>query len=221
MKVLNYCELPPKQRTQWENFAEELVREVPDTAKPIRFMEPGIALRVPYMRANKLVAALVYRDKDGWAGDLVFRHGATLRQIGYSEERYGLASTDLAVNYLGSLLHFTRALSKPQCDTLPDEYRGQQEVEFPPYDGLQFVFSRRSLVSLARKFARTVPFRYGDHLVNHFDYARRMVTFDECPANEARQAAAFLAANGELKLPTELPSFWFIWCQLNKASGPA
>jgi hypothetical protein len=171
-------------------------------------MEPGIALKVPYMRPNKVVGALVYRDGGKWSGDLVFRHGPTLRQIGNSEQGHGLDSADLAVNYLESLLHLTRALDKPQCDTLPEEYRGYQEIEFSSYEGTH-VFTRRSLVSLARKFARTLPFVYGNSLINYFDYARSMATFDQCTPNEARRAAAFLAANGEFQLQPESPVFLF------------
>jgi hypothetical protein len=86
MESVSYKSLSPNERREAQELAQTLMREVPDTVEPPRFIRPTFAASVPYMRPHKLVAAFVYPvvlgREEAWSGDVVFQDGPQLKQIG-------------------------------------------------------------------------------------------------------------------------------------------
>lgn len=232
MKTLAYESLSPDERQEAEKLAQQLIREVTETAEPPRFIRPTFAASVPYMRPDKLVAALVYatkqkcwgyghkgkwnlRTREAWWGDVVFQDGPHLKQVGSPNP---LDSGQSALTYVKRVIYQTRAMTKVPSEALPLDYANLQRIEVCPQPEAQEVigFSKRSIQDLARRFGQMIPDIIAGCLVDQIGLAKAILMNDDSDRRSVKRATAFLLANGTRDFDFSSKPH-FLWCELEKA----
>jgi hypothetical protein len=111
MENLTFKSLSLREQQEAEQLAQQLMRDVPDTVEPPRFSGALSASTLPYMRPDRLVAAFVYGSEAKWWGDLVFKDGQELRQIG-TWPSSPVSSREAALHHVKRLLSQTKAMIK-------------------------------------------------------------------------------------------------------------
>ena len=110
--ILNYDELPRRDRQAAKHLAKKLLQTTPAAPKPNDSSSLRGLLLTAFMKPENVVAAFVYSDgKGNWWGDIVLRKGDGLCQIGVPDSE-PCRSKEEAFDYLKSNV----AMIKAACE---------------------------------------------------------------------------------------------------------
>jgi hypothetical protein len=182
----HYTSLPKADRLSAQKLAKELLQSIPAAEEPLEFDTPAQALYTAFVKAEKLIAVLIYRDgkNEGWCGDLVFPKLKGVTQIRVTGA-LPLKSYQAALERVSGMIAAIKATKEhPIVAKIRDRGFDPQdtvlfEVQYGNGYGWLFL-SETQIPTLAKSFSNhVIPLR-GNSLANRIECAR-MIVLDLTP----------------------------------------